>query len=181
MGLDPFFLQAQLFCKYRENNTCSVEDTVTLWQHNLFLATKRDNKINNDSCQQALNCSLNPSPSERRITVIVLPHVKQIFLQSYRYSKTTSEHALLLHSAKEHPPSTLRQGTGTWQKTYSMPGGAPCVCSPKPPGFLCTIYRYKPLPAGVRTKKKIIFTLKGKPNSYLLGKMAVLAVLPVHC
>lgn len=92
MGLGPFLLQAQLFCKCRENSACSEEDIVALWQQNLFLATKRDMKINNDSCQQALNCSLNPSPSGRRITVRVLPCVKKTFLQNYRYSRTTNEH-----------------------------------------------------------------------------------------
>lgn len=61
-------------------------------KQNLFLATKRDIKICNDSSQQALNWSLNPNPSMKKITVIMLPRVKQTFLQNYRYSKRVNEH-----------------------------------------------------------------------------------------
>lgn len=45
---------------------------------------------------------------------------------------------------------------------------------------LSTIYWYKPLPAEVRTGKDNFYFEK-QPNNCLLGEMAVLAVLPVHC
>lgn len=144
MGLDPFLLQAQLFSKCREDTTCSEEDTVALWQQNLFLATKRDIKMNNDSSPQALNRSLNPNPGGRRITVIVLPCVNQTFLQNYTYSKK-------LQTAKEHPPLCSAPGHRDLTENLFQPQRFTLHILPQPPQCLCTIYWYKTV--GLRTRK----------------------------
>ena len=136
--------------------------------------------MNNDSSQQALNCSLNPSPSGRRITVIMLPCVKQTFLQNYRYSKNTSKHFSSFSLQKSILPLLCTGAQGSDRKPIPalevLPAYAPLSHpSISAPSTGTNAYQQE------SGQEKIIFTLKGKPNNYLLGKMAVLAILPVHC
>lgn len=149
------------------------------WKQNLFLATKRHIKMN-DSSQQALNCSLNPSPSGRRITVIMLPCVKQTFLQNYRYSKNTSEYFSCFSLQKNTLPPLRVRAQGSDRKPVPalemLPAYAPLSHpSTSAPSTGTNAYQQE------SGQEKIIFTLKGKPNNVLLGKIAGLAVLLVHC
>lgn len=119
--------------------------------------------MNNDSSQQALNCSLNPSPSGRRMTVImwrkhfckILNHVLQNHKQTF----------LLLQSVQEHPPSALHQDLR--ENLFQ-----PRRCSLHTPlRYLCTIcWWHHWLWQQGSGREKIIFTLNGTPNNDLVEK-----------
>lgn len=119
--------------------------------------------MNNDSSQQALNCSLNPNPSGRRITVITLPCMKQNFLQNYRYSKNFSCFSL----QKSILPPLCARAQGSDRKPIPALEVLP-ACTPR--SHRVPLHHLLVQIPTSRNQDKIIFTLKGKPNDYLPGK-----------